>query len=196
VATVVTGGGSGLFGLPGLAVELPLTTCIMFRSIAAIAGSYSADFKDPATRLECLSIFSYSGPGPDDNSWESAYFTTRLGMTALLRDAARFLAGTSTRTVAEQLVSGTAPVLLRYLARIATRFDIVVSQKVLAQSLPVVGVATGALINGAFTGHFNAVARYHFGLRTLERRFGADTVQERYRELLHQLPQQQVLARS
>src|SRR5689334_3647478 len=37
VASGASGFAGGLFGLPGLAVELPLSTALMFRSIAAIA---------------------------------------------------------------------------------------------------------------------------------------------------------------
>jgi hypothetical protein len=196
VATAVTGGGGGMFGLPGLAVELPVTTSIMFRSIAAIAGSYGADLADPAVRLECLSIFSYGGPNPGDDAFESTYFATRLAMAALIRDAAAALSRTSTRTFVEQMAGTAAPLLARFLTRVAARFDVVVSEKVLAQSLPVIGLATGAVINTAFTGHFNTVARYHFGLRKLERHLGVEPVQAVYREVLEQLPGRQVVTKA
>ena len=39
LAVVATGAGGGAFGLPGLSVELPLSTTIMLRSIADIARS-------------------------------------------------------------------------------------------------------------------------------------------------------------
>jgi hypothetical protein len=55
-----------------------------------------------------------------------------------------------------------------------------VSQKFLAQGLPVIGAVTGAAINAAFTDHFNAVARYHFGIRKLERQFGEELIQAAY----------------
>src|SRR5262249_2031130 len=92
LATVATGFGGGLFGLPGPAVELPLTTGIMFRSIASIADNFGEDLMDPACRLECLSVFSYGGLGPEDDAMESTYLTVRVGMAKLIQDAARFLA--------------------------------------------------------------------------------------------------------
>jgi hypothetical protein len=39
---------------------------------------------------------------------------------------------------------------------------------------------TGAAINAAFLDHFNRVARYHFGIRRLERIYGVDVVQGAY----------------
>jgi hypothetical protein len=38
-----TGGVGGLFGLPALAIELPISTTIMLRSIADIARSEDED---------------------------------------------------------------------------------------------------------------------------------------------------------
>jgi hypothetical protein len=73
------------------------------------------------------------------------------------------------------------------LGRIASRFNITVSQKAIMQAAPVVGAATGAALNVAFMDHFNRVARFHFGLRTLERRHGAAQVQTAYVEAVRRL---------
>lgn len=43
IAVAATGAGGGAFGLPALAVELPLSTTIMLRSIADIARSEGED---------------------------------------------------------------------------------------------------------------------------------------------------------
>jgi hypothetical protein len=180
LATLATGGAGGLFGLPGLAVELPVTTGLMLRSIAAIAADFGEDVSDPAVRLECLGVFSH-GAGGSEDAMDSSYLTTRIAMGKLVQDAAAFLAAHTAREVSEAITRGTAPVLVRYLGRIAAEFDVVVAQKVLAQSVPVIGIATGALINAAFTDHFNRVARCHFGIRKLERLHGEQAVQDAYR---------------
>ena len=86
--------------------------------------------------------------------------------------------------MAEALARGTAPPLLQFIGRVAAQFNVAVSQKFLAQSLPVVGGVTGAAINAAFTDHFNAVARYHFGIRALERRHGEEPIRAAYRARL------------
>ncbi len=186
-ATVGTGMAGGIFGLPGLAVELPVTTGIMFRAITSIAADFGEDLQDPTVRLECLTVFSHGGPAPDAEGLESSYLMARVGMAKLIEEAAIFLTRESSRSVAEALARGTAPTLIHLLSRVAARFNVTVSQKFLAQSLPLVGGLTGAAINGLFTDHFNAVARYHFGIRKLERVHGVRAIQDLYRAELRQL---------
>jgi EcsC protein family len=184
LATVVTGSVGGLFGIAGLTVELPLTTSLMLRSIASIADDFGEDLKDPTVRLECLSVLSLGGPGLDGQAMPSSYLTARVAMARLIQEAAEFIAGHSARAVAEAIAHGTVPVLVRYLARVGTQFNVTVSQKFLMQSLPIIGVGTGALINAAFSDHFNSVARFHFGIRKLERRYGSDVVRAVYQHCL------------
>lgn len=187
LATMGTGGVAGIFGLPGLAIELPITTAIMLRSIAAIASEYGADLNDPEVRLECLSIFMYGGAKSEDDAMESAYLSARAAMAGLIRDAAQFLATNSAKEIAEQIAKETAPALIRYIARIAAQFNVVVSEKFLAQTVPIISIATGAGINAAFTDHFNRVARFHFGIRKMERQFGRETVQALYFDQVRKL---------
>lgn len=187
LAVTATGGVGGAFGLPGLALELPVTTGILFRSIAAIADDFGEDLRKPEIRLDCLSVFCYGGPGPNDEAMDATFITTRLAMNTLVREAAEFMASRSSQAVAEALARGAAPVLLRFIDRVAAQFNVAVSQKFLAQSIPVVGIATGAAINNAFAGHFNTVARYYFGIRKLERQHGQELVQAEYRRQLEQL---------
>ncbi|HEX4128995.1 MAG TPA: EcsC family protein [Pirellulales bacterium] len=177
---ITSGAGGGALGLPGLAIELPVTTALMFRSIASIAREFGHRLDDPAVRLECLTVFSYGGPSPSDDAMESSYLTTRIG----LQEAVSHAAGVVSKLTADQLSalirSGTAPRLVQLLAKIASRFNIAVSEKFVAQSIPLVGAVTGAAINAAFLDHFNRVARYHFGIRRLERIYGVDVVQGAY----------------
>jgi hypothetical protein len=159
----------------------------MFRSIASIAHDLGEDLSAPEARLECITVFSHGGPSPDDDAMDASYITARVGMTKLLRDAAEFMTAKSSQALVEAFASGTAPALLAFISRIAVRFNVVVSQKFLAQCIPIVGIATGAAINNAFAGHFNTVARYHFGIRRLQRQFGADEVLGEYRRQLEQV---------
>lgn len=184
---IATGGGGGALGLPGLAVELPVTTAAMFRSIAAIAQDFGEDLEDPAVRLQCLTVFSFGGVSTDDDAMESSYFTTRIGLQEVFASAASVVARASAQELAHMIRQGTAPALVRLLGKIATRFNVVVAQKFIAQSIPVLGAITGAAVNVAFLDHFNRVAQYHFGIRRLERTYGTDLVQAKYRELLKAL---------
>ncbi|MGA8056591.1 MAG: EcsC family protein, partial [Burkholderiales bacterium] len=48
------------------------------------------------------------------------------------------------------------------------------------QTVPVVGAVTGALVNVAFMQHFDDVARGHFIVRRLERRYGSQAIRAAY----------------
>jgi hypothetical protein len=187
LATMVTGATSGVFGLAGLAVELPLTTSIMFRSIASIADDFGEDITDLSVRLECLSVFCHGGPSREDDAMDSSYLTTRVALTNLIYEASQFLASRSAKEVSAAISKGSCPVLIRYIARLAARFNLVVSQKFLALAVPIISITTGAVVNAAFTDHFNSVARFHFGMRKLERQYGAEDVQAVYRSELRQI---------
>jgi len=178
--TAVTGAGGGFFGLGGMVLEVPATTVVMLRSIGSIAAESGADLSDPETRLACLAVLSL-GAKPVE-TMESSYFSTRLGLAMAIRQAGTFVAGHSAQEVAEALAKGTAPALVRLIDAIARRFQIVVTQKVAAQAVPLTGAALGALVNAAFTDHFNRVARFHFGILRLERRYGREVVEAAYRE--------------
>jgi hypothetical protein len=173
-----TGAVGGFFGLPGMMVELPATTAVMLRSIAQIAAEYGADLHDPRVRLECLSVFSFGAPQIE--TMESAYLTGRLGMALAVKDAATFVSQHTAREIGDAVTKGTAPVLVRFINKIASRFQIVVTEKVVAQAVPLAGAATGALINAAFSDHFNNVARFHFGIVELEKKYGQAPVQNAY----------------
>jgi hypothetical protein len=181
MTTAALGAAGGFAGIAGSAVELPMTTGVIFRSIAAIAETFGEDLNDPLVRLECLSVFGFGAPS-NEKSATSTYLAGRLALALATAEAAQFVKVNMERPVAQQVALTTAPVMVRLLATLSARFSTVVTQKLLAQSIPVVGAVTGASLNLAFTDHFNSVARYHFGLRRLERQYGADPVQALYRQ--------------
>jgi len=163
----------GAFGLPALAVELPVSTTIMLRAIAAIAQQEGEDLADPRTGLACLEVFALSGPAAGKQGVETDYFTVRAMLARGLVEVADF-------AVDKGAIREGAPVFVRFLTQIASRFGIVVSQKVAAQTIAVLGAVDGAAVNLAFTEHFQDVARGHFTVRRLERVYGADVVRTEY----------------
>jgi hypothetical protein len=62
------------------------------------------------------------------------------------------------------------PVLVKLIAQIASRFGVVVTQKLAAQAVPIIGALAVAAVNYAFIDHFQEIARAHFTVRRLERR--------------------------
>ena len=170
----------GAFGLAALAVELPVSTTIMLRAIAAIAQQEGEDLTDPQTGLACLEVFALGGPTADKTGMEADYFAVR----AIL---ARGLVEIAELGIDKGAVREGAPVFVRFLTQIAARFGIVVSQKMAAQAVAVVGAVGGAGVNLAFVEHFQDVARGHFTVRRLERAHGADTVRNEYERLKAEL---------
>ncbi len=168
----VTGAVGGAFGLATLAVELPVSTTIMLRSIAEIAREEGEDLETPEGALACVQVFALGGR-PGQNLSESGYFAVRAALAKTMAEAARY-AGSKT------LLDQGAPALVRFTAQIAARFGIVVSQKVAAQAVPILGALGGATVNTAFMNHFQTMARGHFTVRRLERTYGPETVRAAY----------------
>ena len=172
---VATSGGiGGALGLPALAVELPATTVIMFRSIADIARSEGEDVQRIETRLACLEVFALGGRSEKDNSSESGYYAVKALLAQQVSETAKYI-------VEKGITEEGAPVLVRLIATIASRFGVTVSQKAAASAVPVIGAAGGALINTIFIDHFQNMARGHFIMRNLERKYGADHMKSSYR---------------
>ena len=78
-----------------------------------------------------------------------------------------------------------APALVKLVNAVANRFSIPVSQKLAAQSIPAIGAVGGATINLVFIDHFQEMARAHFTVRKLERKYGEAEVKKQYIEIVH-----------
>ena len=176
LAVATTGAVGGAFGLATLAVELPVSTVIMLRSIADIARAEGQSISRPDVQLACLEVFALGGPSRGDDAAESAYFAVRAALAQALGEAARHIAERG-------VTSGAAPALVRVTTQIAARFGIPVTEKVMAQSVPVLGAAGGALINVLFIKHFQDLARGHFIVRRLEAQYGNEAVRAAYRQV-------------
>ena len=172
----LSGAGGGAFGLPALALELPISTTIMLRSIADIARSEGEDLNDPHVKIECIQVFALGGSSKNDDASETGYFAVRTALARTVSDAAQHIAS-------KGLTRESAPVLLRLISRVSSRFGVVVSEKVAVQAIPLIGAAGGALINSLFINHFQDVARGHFIIRRLEKRYGENEVRKQYRRV-------------
>ena len=186
-AAAILGGIGGAFGFAALPIELPFTTLVILRSIAAIARDSDADLNDPGTRLECISVLSLGGPSTSDDAMDSSYLTSRVGLALLIRDASGFLVGKSSTQIGEALARGAAPEVMRLVSAVANRFGSFALDLASAEMVPIVGALGGAALNGYFANFFNQIAYYHFGLRRLERIYGEQVVQDLYRADLRNL---------
>jgi hypothetical protein len=171
-----SGAVGGAFGLAMLPIELPVSTIIMLRAIADIARSEGEDLADPETAFACVQVFALGGRTGSDDASESGYFAVRGMLAKSVTEAARYIAERG-------IIEEGGPVLVRLITQVASRFGVVVTQKVAAQALPLIGALGGGAVNYAFIEHFQEVARGHFTVRRLERAYGKIVVQAEYERL-------------
>ncbi|MFT4986692.1 MAG: hypothetical protein ACI81Y_000756 [Glaciecola sp.] len=175
LGVAVTGGVGGFFGITALAVELPLSTTIMLRSISEIARSHGESINEIDTKLACLQVFTLGGKNKSDDGVESGYYVVRS-----------FLSNTISKSAGMFVKEGTtksATLLMKFISVIAEKFSIQITEKVAAQSIPVIGAAGGAIINTVFMDHFQDMATGHFIVRKLDRKYGESYVKELYQNM-------------
>jgi len=193
-----SGAVGGFFGLAGTLVELPVTTTLIMRSVADIARSEGFAITDPVVQAECVQVFALGGRSSDDDAADSAYYATRVGLTELAKETGKALveaaAGAGAQQAARTSFQGihltsnqTASWLAQIIETVAQRFGVKVTEKFALQAAPVVGAASGAAINALFISHYQAMARGHFTVKRLERKYGEAAVREAYALIQAQL---------
>ena len=174
----LSGAAGGALGGMSVAAELPISTMLILRSVADIARSQGEDLSTLEARLACLEVLALD-PGRAAAASDDAdlgYLAVRVAMGKQISDATQYVAK-------HGLADRAAPPLVQLLHMIGKRFGLVVSEKLAAQAIPVIGAVGGALINTYFIGHFQDIARAHFTIRRLEREYGSATITEAYRRL-------------
>ncbi len=177
LGAAVSGGVGGFFGLTAMAIELPVSTTVMLRSIADIARSEGEDLSDPNTKLACLEVFALGGRSNEDDKVDSGYLAVRTGLAQSIKNAGQYA---TSKLISDE----TAPMVLKIITKIAERFSIQVTEKAAAQAIPAIGAIGGAVVNTLFIDHYQDMAKGHFTVRRLERIHGKELVQARYEELL------------
>lgn len=173
LAVGASGALGGAFGLGALAIELPVSTTLMLRSIADVARSEGEDLASTEARIECVQVLALGGRSRGDDDSEAGYFAARAAMAQAVSEAIRQV---NTRGLAQRH----GAVLVQLIAQVASRFSVNVSEKAMAQAVPLVGALGGAVINTLFIEHFQTMARGHFMVRRLERIHGAEEVRLAY----------------
>ena len=187
LAAAGSGAVGGFFGLPGLVAELPVSTTIMMRAVADIARSEGFSLRDPQVQAACIEVFALGGNSSADDAADAGYYAMRTlaaeaGVAAA--GAAQRLGDKSVDAFARKFATRDAGMMLaRLIESVAARFGVVITEKTAAQMVPVLGAAAGATLNTVFTGHYQAMARGHFIVLRLERRYGHARVREAYQAL-------------
>jgi len=171
----LSGGVSGFFGFAALPFELPLTTTLMLRTIADTARHNGEDLAKIEARLACLEVFAL-GAGKTAKRLDLGYYASRAVLSRFADEASALL-------IERGVASASAPLVRRLLAEITARFGVVVSERVAASAVPVIGAIGGAAVNVTFMNHFQRIAQGHFTIRRLERHYGVDAVRRHYQDL-------------
>lgn len=141
-ATVASGVVGGWFGVVGIVPDLVTSTTLIFDAIRKVARKHGFDTTDPEIALQCIAVFQYGEPGPDGDAAAKSFIANRLLMNG-------------------QTVSA-------MISRVAADFAARLTGKLGAQTVPVLGALTGAMINYAFADYYERIAEIHFRLLRLE----------------------------
>ncbi|MBU2957501.1 EcsC family protein [Paracoccus sp. 1_MG-2023] len=140
-AAIFSGATGGWFGIAGIVPDLVASTTVIFNTIQKVARQHGFDTSDPRIRLESLAVFQFGEPGEDGDSAAQSYLAHRV------------------------LTNGqTVAVLMK---RFAAAFSSRITAKFGAQTIPILGAATGAAINYAYLDYYERVANIHFRLLRL-----------------------------
>jgi EcsC protein family len=185
MAAGVTGGVSGFVGVAALPVELPVTTTLMLRAIAHIARHNGEDLAKLEPRLACVQVFALGsrplgsrplGSRPPGARTDVGYFAARTMLTKITGNTAAYL-------VERGALELSGPMMNGFISELVSRFSIVVSDRIAASAVPVIGAIGGATVNVIFMNHFQQIAKGHFTVRRLERHYGPDLVRRHYAQI-------------
>lgn len=168
----LSGGLSGLVGFAGLAVELPVTTLLMLRSIASIARHMGEDLNALEARLACVSVFAFGGGPEGKPEAEVGYYASRALLGKLASDVSAMMV--------QRGSVAASPAMATFAGEVTTRFSATVWERAAASAAPLIGAIGGASLNVIFVNHFNGLAWSHFTIRALERVYGEDVIRAHY----------------
>ncbi len=149
-AAMTTGAAGGAGGLASSLVELPITITVFLHAIRAEARSAGFDPGSDGIRAACLEVFSDASPLRQDDGMNTAFLSARLALTG--------------------------PAVHKIIATVAPRLALVLGQKLAAQTVPILGAATGAAINAAYLSYYREIARIRFALMRLAQSHGGEAV--------------------
>ena len=172
-----SGAVGGFYGPLTLLAELPFTTALMLRAIADIAQHEGEDMTQREAKLACVQVFALGGRTKEDEAADLGYYGLRMTLGFYFElDILEFAADATGPHI---------PAVIQAIRGVAARFGVIISDTAAARMVPVIGAASGAALNLIFMNHYQNVARGHFIVRRLERKYGVDVIKGIY-ETLHQ----------
>ena len=177
---VASGMVGGIGGFSTVLAELPATTTLILRSIAKIANSHGFDIYKPATKVACMEVFSLGSlkTTSDDNA-ENSYVASRLALAFEINSASAYMS----KIGVQNIVSAEAPAMVALLNKIVPQFGVVATNKIIAQSLPIISAGTAAMINYLFISHYQKMADAHFSVLKMEEKFSKEFILDYYKKI-------------
>lgn len=202
-AAVTTSGAlGGFFGFSAILLELTVSTTIMMRSVLDIAREEGFSIKDPETKLACIEVFGFNGNKTDkDDNAESGYYITRAAFTEITNVTTTELTKIIAERTAQKVSSDTVrhfaqpaistkeagSILAKLIDNIAQRFGFVLTEKTAAQIVPVIGAVAAATLNIMFIDFYQDMAKGHFTVKRLEKKYGEEVIKQVYYEIMKKM---------
>ena len=142
VTATASGAITGIAGVEGAAVDLPIVITTMFGSFQKIASQYGFERSADETKLECLKVFSMDGPLNEDEELDLSFVDAKLTLTD--------------------------PAISDLIAAISQRLAVIMGQKLGASAVPILGAISGAAVNYAFMAYYEDMAHIRFRLKQLQ----------------------------
>lgn len=158
----LTGAAGGCGGMATSVCELPVTITVIMHAIRRAAEAENFDPDHPSIRIECLRIFGAGSPLARDDGVNTSFIGARLAM------------------------SGAS--ISRIVASVAPRLAAALGQKLMAQSVPVLGAVAGAALNTAYLNYYREIAEIRFALLRLAQTHGAERVLAEFQAAVTPIP--------
>jgi hypothetical protein len=97
-----------------------------------IAKSEGEDLSNTESMLSCMQVFAMGGRASSDDASESGYLAVRSALAKSVTSAARYITD-------HDVTKEGGPALVRFIAQVAPRFGFVITEKVAAQAVPIIG---------------------------------------------------------
>lgn len=186
---VGSGAAGGFFGSTtgvGTAIfvtEMTLTTKFLMRTILDIARSQGEDIYSLEGQLQCLEVFALGGQSKNDDGLETSYYMTRAALSSTMSSITASGIKTAINVAVKSASVVGSNAVSKFMTQIASRLSVLVTEKFVAQAVPLAGAIGGGSINLIFINHFQKMATAHFTLRRLERKYGEQLVKTAYESI-------------
>ncbi|MCF5165473.1 EcsC family protein [Pseudomonas congelans] len=160
---LVEGAGSGVVGLPGLAIDIPALITLNLRAIGEYAAYYGFDTSRQEERLFAFNVLGLAS-SPTDGS-------KALAMAQLIKisqDVAK-------KATWQELEKNA---FVKIIQEIAKALGIRLTKAKLAQAIPAIGAAVGGGFNAYFTMKVCDAAYYLYRERFLAEKYGVEIIEE------------------